>query len=106
MSFTGKKVTMTNAKKTFPIQANSSMPDAVAFQVPWVMAERAYDRYGRLFGNIESLEEIAERGGFEWANFVLLYCGKSPSLDYTVNTMTRCTHMVVVDLLSGMSTRN
>ena len=32
--------------------------------IPWWLAEEAYKKYVALFGKIQSLERIAERGGF------------------------------------------
>lgn len=53
------------AEKTFPIQAEiqgkSSWP---ATKIPWWLAEIAYKHYVELFGGNQSLERLAERGGF------------------------------------------
>lgn len=32
--------------------------------IPWFVAEKAYKEYSRQFGTDQSLERIAERGGF------------------------------------------
>jgi len=50
------------AEKTFPIQREgSSLP---ATEIPWWLAEVAYEHYVELFGSQQSLERLAERGGF------------------------------------------
>lgn len=35
--------------------------------ITWEIAEKIYDRYKKLYGDSQSLERIAERGGFGWA---------------------------------------
>jgi len=32
--------------------------------IPWWLAEEAYERYSELYGSSQSLERLAERGGF------------------------------------------
>jgi hypothetical protein len=48
-------------EKMFPIQADHTGP---ATSVPWWIAEVAYQDYARRFGRDQSLERLAERGGF------------------------------------------
>lgn len=48
---------------SFPIQAEWKKGE-MGCTVPWWLAEIAYDHYVKLFGNGQSLERIAERGGF------------------------------------------
>ena len=50
------------------------MPD-VPRSVPWWIAERAYREYSRLYGDSQSLERLAERGGFVWAEIGLFLTG-------------------------------
>ena len=57
--------------RMFPIQDGQS--------VPWQEAERAYETYVNLYGARQSLERIAERGGFGRTEFQMLYEGKDPS---------------------------
>jgi len=45
--------------KKFPMQDG---PD-----IGWDVAEEIYVRYSELFGTSQSLERLAERGGFGWA---------------------------------------
>lgn len=57
-------------ERMFPIQDGDN--------VLWSEAEKAYSTYTRLFGNSQSLERLAERGGFGKREFELLYQGKNP----------------------------
>lgn len=40
--------------------------------VPWSYAERAYREYVKQFGSRQSLEILAQRGGFDRAEYVML----------------------------------
>lgn len=40
--------------------------------IPWSMAERIYFVYADLFGTDQSLERLAERGGFFWGEIPIL----------------------------------
>ena len=52
-------------EKVFPIQAETeSRIRPPATQIPWWLAEIAYEHYVRSFGDQQSLERLAERGGF------------------------------------------
>lgn len=33
--------------------------------IPWAVAEKAYEEYARRYGREQSLERLAERGGFD-----------------------------------------
>ena len=47
--------------KMFPLQKCD------VSEIPWRVAEKAYQEYSRLYGTDQSLERLAERGGFgEW----------------------------------------
>ena len=46
-------------EREFPMQDG---PD-----IPWSLAEKIYKMYSDLFGGEQSLERLAERGGFGWA---------------------------------------
>ena len=52
----------------FPIQG-------FALGVPWAAAEQAYRTYAKHFGTPQSLERLAERGGFGLHEFACLYLG-------------------------------
>ena len=56
------------ADRTFPIQG-------FAPGVPWAAAEQAYETYAKHFGKEQSLERLAERGGFGLHEFACLYLG-------------------------------
>lgn len=43
-----------------------------AGQVPWGVAEEAYKVYSRRYGTSQSLEHLADRGGFGWSELVML----------------------------------
>lgn len=52
-------------RDTFPIQAEGSGRDRVeATTIPWWLAAVAYEVYEKKYGNRQSLERLAERGGF------------------------------------------
>jgi len=52
--------------KLFPLQTQrGALPGPV--QIPWSVAEIAYGKYVSLYGKGQSLERLAERGGFGWA---------------------------------------
>jgi len=88
---------MTEAK-TFPIQAGHGKPRVKGFRIPWIMAEVAYKTYGK---GDQSLARLAERGGFGWSEFCLLYCGLSPyGGDVDRNILIACTQVVVEELVS------
>ena len=57
-------------ERLFPIQKGTP--------VPWSQAEIAYVTYRRLFGKSQSLERLAERGGFGDEEYRLLRAGKCP----------------------------
>jgi len=56
-----------NQARRFPIQRGVS--------VPWCEAERAYAIYQKMFGNEQTLERLAQRGGFGEQEFACLWHG-------------------------------
>lgn len=61
--------------RPFPIQADSSyghLGAGRASVVPWWLAEIAYKQYAKLYGKQQTLERLAERGGFGRAELVAL----------------------------------
>ena len=51
--------------RVFPIQAEIGGRERLpATEIPWWLAEIAYEHYVELFGTQQSLERLAERGGF------------------------------------------
>lgn len=58
--------------KEFPLQTQRDCPPGPR-QIPWSVAEKAYGEYSRLYGSGQSLERLAERGGFGWGEMDKLY---------------------------------
>lgn len=54
--------------KRFPIQEGLT--------ISWEAAEKAYQTYSKYYGRGQSLERLAERGGFGKREFVCLYLGR------------------------------
>lgn len=57
--------------RTFPIQrhyptqgGNKPLPRPYPTQIPWSVAELAYSVYRNRYGDSQSLERLAQRGGF------------------------------------------
>ena len=51
--------------KLFPIQRSYyKKMKPYPYQIPWEIAERAYQAYRHLYGDSQSMERLAERGGF------------------------------------------
>lgn len=53
---------MTDPNRPFPIVITESK--ASRCTIPWWLAEIAYEYYSERFGKDQSLERLAERGGF------------------------------------------
>jgi len=56
--------------RMFPIQCGSP--------IPWAEAERAYRQYAKLHGTDQSMERLAQRGGFGVQEFSCLWLGHDP----------------------------
>lgn len=41
--------------------------------IPWERAAQAYVAYSTMYGTLQSLERMAERGGFGWYEFLSLH---------------------------------
>lgn len=56
--------------RPFPIQARydrESRIDYPGFTIPWWLAEIAYEDYSAKYGTTQSLQRMADRGGFgQW----------------------------------------
>ena len=53
--------------RPFPIQGHrgdTRNQDKQQCIIPWWLAEKAYEVYSKQFGTMQSLERLAERGGF------------------------------------------
>lgn len=64
-----------NQERMFPIQGDTDTETRIrrpAGSVPWSVAEEAYKVYSEWFGTSQSLERLAERGGFSWHELVRL----------------------------------
>ncbi|AMV25489.1 hypothetical protein VT84_13910 [Gemmata sp. SH-PL17] len=59
-------------ERMFPLQTSRTAP-AGPRQIPWSVAEVAYGEYTRLYGSSQSLERLAERGGFGWCEMDSLH---------------------------------
>lgn len=62
-------------QQRFPIQR--------AGTVPWKEAEIAYRAYSSFFSKDQTLERLAQRGGFGIGEFCCLYVGKNPFSQHT-----------------------
>jgi hypothetical protein len=51
--------------RMFPLQTSRDAPPGPR-QIPWSVAEIAYGEYSRRYGSSQTLERLAERGGFGW----------------------------------------
>lgn len=66
--------------RMFPLQASRTAP-AGPRQIPWQVAEIAYGEYSRLYGSSQSLDRLAERGGFGWCEMDAFYPGWRTDVD-------------------------
>lgn len=67
----------TSEQKLFPLQArdvSSTTGLQQPIQIPWEHAEEAYEEYKARYGADQSLERLAERGGFGAEEIVRLLC--------------------------------
>ncbi len=79
-----------NDARPFPIQGETALErdeEGRVFQlspstIPWWLAEIAYQEYARRFGTDQSLERLAERGGFGRDELLMLLRGGQASFDY------------------------
>lgn len=65
--------------RPFPIQSgcgfrdeDGNMKHPKRSKIPWWLAEEAYGHYAEKFGNSQSLERLAERGGFGRKELLML----------------------------------
>lgn len=72
-------------EQTFPIQCEpGSLPHPT--RIPWSVADRAYSVYAARHGRSQSLERLAERGGF----------GPSEMDDYLPGWRDECSEIVAL----------
>jgi len=63
-------------EKWFPIQGETiGRTRRASGRVPWGVAAKAYESYARRYGASQSLERLAERGGFGWSELAWLLAG-------------------------------
>lgn len=62
---------MNNKENWFPLQHDHS-PHGERFRIPWRIAEKAYEIYSKRYGNSQSLDTIARRGGFSVLEIIML----------------------------------
>lgn len=60
------------SQKNFPIQGDYGPKRTERTIIPQWLAEEAYEHYAKMFGNQQSLERLAERGGFGRAELLML----------------------------------
>lgn len=60
--------------KTGLLMSDPAYAKALA-SVPWHVAERAYEEYARRYGRSQSLEQLAQRGGFGLGELDMFYPG-------------------------------
>jgi hypothetical protein len=58
------KLERQDRERMFPVSTMDPYPKPYPAQIPWSVAELAYSQYTAKFGNDQSLERLAERGGF------------------------------------------
>lgn len=58
--------------RPFPIQGDYQTGGGKSSTIPWWLAEIAYKQYAKQFGNQQTLERLAERGGFGREELVML----------------------------------
>jgi hypothetical protein len=57
-------------ERTFPLQTHGK-PGPL--KIPWAVAEKAYGVYASRYGRAQTLERLAERGGFSWGEMDDMY---------------------------------
>lgn len=64
---------MTDAPRMFPLQSATGLVMPGPTAIPWEIAEKAYAVYAKRYGRQQSLERLAERGGFDPGEMDNLY---------------------------------
>jgi hypothetical protein len=57
----------------FPLQTERPPVKPGPLQIPWSIAEKAYGAYAAQYGRQQTLERLAQRGGFGWSEMDMLY---------------------------------
>lgn len=90
-----------HSPKMFPIQIPYKRAAPHPLQIPWDVAELAYSVYSARFGRGQSLERIAERGGFspnEMDDFVPNWRDRCSSLAAAAAEIKRLREAVEIGL--------
>jgi hypothetical protein len=61
------------AQRTFPIQQGRRGDPPHPTRIPWSVADKAYSVYSAHYGSDQTLERLAERGGFGWEEMDRFY---------------------------------
>ncbi len=61
------------ADRMFPLQISRPPTKPAPIAIPWSIAEKAYAAYAQEYGHSQSLERLADRGGFHWNEMDSLY---------------------------------
>lgn len=67
--------------KTFPIQTRDACDS-----LPWAVAEEVYKEYAAQYGKEQSLERLAQRGGFGTTETIILLFERIKRLESLINT--------------------
>ena len=59
--------TVQGPPRMFPLQTERGVARPGPLAIPWELAEEAYRAYAQRYGREQSLERLAERGGFAWS---------------------------------------
>jgi hypothetical protein len=80
--------------KMFPLQISRNASPGPR-QIPWSVAEVAYNAYSAKYGSSQSLERLAERGGFGWCEMDIFYPGWRDAVD--TSHQLRCINKILLD---------
>lgn len=61
------------SERQFPLQTSRAPVKSGPLSIPWGIAEKAFSEYARLYGTSQSLERLAQRGGFSWGEMDMFY---------------------------------
>lgn len=89
-------------------EARSLVPRLFPIQnvglIPWSLAERAYVDYARRHGTGQSLERLAERGGFGLAELGMYLSSPRGRLDGTASELNLCCEYATKEILKAIAT--
>lgn len=84
----------------FPLQTDRPSVKPGPLRIPWIIAEKAYSDYARRYGRDQSLERLAERHGFSWAEMDQHYPPWRDEVDEVAKLRAR-----VAELESALSSK-